>query len=161
MKRLLLVGCLAVLALSVAAQPRAEKLLFVYDEVNEQSRPYIEYFKKALAAQGLAYDEATAAQAQAMDPREYRAVLIHGMVMAFTTKSPVRDWLKSEKRLEGKPVALFVTANRWFLEKLYGQLLDLLKKDKAVSVDSVSSATKAMDDAAKEAAVRSFVARLK
>jgi lactam utilization protein B len=96
-----------------------------------------------------------------MDLTKYSAVLVHGMVMAFASKSPVRDWLKAEKRLEGKKVYLFVTANRWFLDKLYKQLGDLLARDKAGSVDAVSAATKKMDDAAKEAAVRAFVAKLK
>jgi hypothetical protein len=96
-----------------------------------------------------------------MDLAKYRAVLVHGMVMAFASKSPVRDWLKAERRLEGKKVFLFVTANRWFLDKLYKQLGDLLMKDKAGAVDAVSAATKKMDAAAKESAVRAFVARLK
>ena len=83
------------------------------------------------------------------------------MVMAFAMKSPVRDWLKAEKRLEGERVALYVTANRWSLDKLTKQLVDLVKKDKAEPVDAVSTATKPMDAAAKEAAARNFVAKLK
>lgn len=161
MKKLMLAACLAAIAAAIGAQSPASKVLYVYDEVNDQSKPYIGYFEKALADEGIAFDDATAAQARSMDLSKYRAILVHGMVMAFASKSPVRDWLKAETRLEGKRVALFVTANRWYLDKLYKQLVDLAKKDKAGPVDSVSSATKPMDAKAKEAAVRSFVARLK
>jgi hypothetical protein len=161
MKKAFLIAVLAAFAATLPAQSPGKKILYVYDEVNEQSRPYIGYFKSALAAEGVAFDESTAAQAAAKDLSGYRAVLIHGMVMAFTTASPVRDWLKAERRLEGKKVSLLVTANRWFLRKLYDQLVDLLKKDKAEPIDAISAATKDMDAAAKEAAVRSLVARLK
>jgi len=161
MKKTLIVLFLAALAAVLAAQVAGGKLLYVYDEVNKQSTPYIGYFKDALAAQGIGFDEATASQASSIDLSGYSAVLVHGMVMAFNMKSPVRDWLKAEKRLEGKKVFLFVTANRWFLEKLTAQLGELLKKDGAIQVDAVSSATKAMDAAAKDAAVRGLVAKLK
>jgi hypothetical protein len=159
MRKLLLAACLAALAAALYGQGSAGRVLYVYDEVNDNSRPYIGYFEKALAAEGIAYDEATATEAGSKDISQYRAILVHGMVMAFASKSPVRDWLKAENRLEGRRVALFVTANRWFLAKLSRQLADLLKKDKAGPVDAVSTATKSMDDASKEAAVKSFVTR--
>lgn len=161
MRKLLFIVSLAAIAAAIGAQSPAAKVLYVYDEANDQSKPYIGYFEKALADDGIAFDETTASQAGSKDLSQYRAVLVHGMVMAFASKSPVRDWLKAEKRLEGKKVALFVTANRWSLDKLYKQLGDLLEKDKAGPVDAVSAATKKMDAAAKEAAVRAFVARLK
>ena len=161
MKKLLLALVVALFTAVLCAQVSSGKVLYVYDEVNDQSRPYIGYFKAALAADGIAYDEATALQVPSMDISKYRAVLVHGMVMAFNSKSPVRDWLKAEKRLAGMRVAVFVTANRWFLDKLRGQLDGLLKKGKAASVDAVSTATKSMDASSKEAAVRSFVDRLK
>jgi hypothetical protein len=160
-RKFILAACLAAIAAAAGAQSKSDKVLYVYDEVNDNSKPYIGYFERALAAEGIAYDETTAAKALTYDLSGYRAVLVHGMVMAFAMKSPVRDWLKAEKRLEGARVALYVTANRWSLEKLTKQLGDLAKKDKAESVDVVSSATKSIDAAAKEAAVRSFVSRLR
>ena len=118
MRNFRIIACLAALVALAAAlygQGSAGKVLYVYDELNDNSRPYIGYFEKALAAEGIAFDEATASQVASMDLSKYRAVLVHGMVMAFASKSPVRDWLKAESRLEGRRVALFVTANRWSL----------------------------------------------
>jgi hypothetical protein len=161
MKKMLMLAFLTVLASALGAQISGEKILYVYDEANKNSRPYIDYFREALTARGIVYDEVTASQVAAKDLSGYKTILVHGMVMAFASKSPVRDWLKTDRRLEGKNVALFVTANRWFVDKLFKQLSDLLAEDKADSVDAVSMATKSMDAAAKKAAVRSFVARLK
>ena len=161
MKKRFFVLALA-LALSAAQALSAQaKILYVYDEVNDQSKPYIGWFKTALEANGIAYDEATAMQAAQRDLSQYRLILAHGMVMAFDSKSPVRDWLKAERRLAGKPVALFVTANRWFLDKLTKELRDLLDKDGATTVDALSTATKKLDVAGKQAAVNAFVAKLK
>lgn len=160
MKKLLLSACLAFASFALGSQP-AGKILYVYDEVNDSSRPYIGYFKASLVAEGIAFDEATASQVPSMDLAKYRAVLVHGMVMAFAAKSPVRDWLKTERRLSGKKVFLLVTANRWFLDKLDGQLRELLAKDGAAPVDAVSAATKKLDADAKEAAVKGLVAKIK
>ncbi len=162
MKRALCFVALAATAAVLWAQgPAGKKTLYVYDEVNKNSAPYIELFRSGLAERGIAYDEATAAEAEKKDLAAYDRILIHGMVMAFAGKSPVRDWLKSDPALRGKEVHLFVTANRWKLEKLYGQLAKLLRKDGAVVVDAVSMATKDLDDAAKAKAVKDHVARLK
>lgn len=144
-----------------APAPAPGKVLYVYDEDNEQSAPYVANFRAAFAAEGIAFDEATAAQAAAVDPAAYGTVVIHGMVMAFNRKSPVRDWLKKGPPLAGKKVSLLVTANRWFLDSLFKDLTALLEKEDAVVVDAVSMATKRTDDAAEAAAVRAQVARLK
>lgn len=161
MKKLSLGAILALLSVALGAQVAGGKILFVYDEVNDNSRPYIALFEKAFAAEGIAYDAVPAVEAQAKDLAQYRAIAVHGMVMAFASKSPVREWLSSEARLGGVKVALFVTANRWFLDKLAGQLEGRLEEDGAVTIDAVSAATKKMDAAAKEAAVRAFVARFR
>ena len=141
----------------------AERVLYVYDEVNEQSEPYIAHFRAALDAAGIAYDEVAAADLvsgkTAVNPAGYDRLLVHGMVMAFNSKSPVRDWLKKKPDLSGKKVSLLVTANRWFLDNLYGQLTALFKKDGAVLVDAVSMASKKTDDAQERAAVAAQVAR--
>lgn len=147
-------------ALSLGAQETGKKTLYVYDEVNKNSTPYIAYFKAAFAETGIAYDEVTAAQAASKDLSAYDVIVIHGMVMAFGSKSPVRVWLKDAK-LEGKKVTLFVTANRWKVEKLYDQLSKLLKKDNADVIDAVSMATKDMKEAEKVAAVKTQISKLK
>ena len=56
-------------------------------------------------------------------------------------------------------MSLLVTANRWFLDNLYGQLTALFEKDGAVLVDAVSMATKKTDDAQERTAVAAQVAR--
>lgn len=138
-------------------------VLYVYDEVNEQSVPYIEHFHGALSAYGISYDEVAAADLlsgkAAVDPSDYDYLIVHGMVMAFNSKSPVRDWLKKKPDLTGIKVSLFVTANRWFLANLYGQLTELFEKDGAELVDAVSMATKETADSDERAAVSAHVAR--
>ncbi len=136
------------------------KILYVYDEVNENSRPYIGYFRDAFTQEGIAFDEVSADGVKSKNLNEYRAILIHGMVMAFNSKSPVRDWLKTSPDFAGRSVSLFVTANRWFLKDLYRDLTGLLKKDKVTMIDAVSTATKDLDGPAKAALVRKQVAGL-
>lgn len=138
----------------------AEKVLFIYDETNDSSKAYIEYFREAFKDAGIAYDETSAIDAKAKNPGEYRAVMIYGMVMAFNAKSPVRDWLKTSPDLKGMKVSLLVTANRWFLKDLYKDLTGLLKKNDADVIDAVSTATKKLDTQAKIDLVRQQVARL-
>jgi hypothetical protein len=138
-----------------------KKVLFVYDEVNKNSSPYIEYFRNAFGAAGIGYDEAAAADANKMNLNDYRAVVIYGMVMAFNGKSPVRDWLKASPDLQGRKVSLLVTANRWFLKDLNRDLTNLLNKNEADVVDAVSTATKSLNDRDKEALVQAQVSRLK
>jgi len=159
---------LACAAIPVTAQGAStQKALYVYDEVNEQSEPYIADFRAALAASGVAFDEAAAGDLMAgksgapprVDPSAYDRIIVHGMVMAFNSKSPVRDWLKKKPDLSGKKVSLLVTANRWFLDNLYGQLTDLFEKDGAELVDAVSMATKNTSSAEEKAAVEAQVTR--
>jgi hypothetical protein len=161
MRKLVFVVSLAAIAAALCAEGPAGKVLYAYDEVNENSGPYIGWFRESLAARGIDFDEVEAAKLASKDLSPYDRILIHGMVMAFTTSSPIRDWLKTGPNLEGKKVSLFVTANRWFLKNLFDQLKDLLKKDKATTVDAVSMATKDMDAAAKAAAVKAHVERMK
>lgn len=161
MRRLIAFLCFSTAFAALGAQAAIGKALYVYDEVNEQSSPYIEHFRDAFAAEGIAYDEAAAAELVSKDLSQYDAVVVHGMVMAFASKSPVRDWLKTGPDLGGKKVSLLVTANRWFLNKLFGQLEELLKRNNAQVVDAVSMATKHTDNAGEKAAVRRQVARLK
>jgi hypothetical protein len=145
-----------VLMLSVgmlAAIP-AEKVLLVYDEVNENSAPYIELFRSEAKAAAIVMDETAAAFAMNRDLSAYDRIVVFGMVMAFASKSPVRDWLKATPPLQGKKVSLLVTANKWSLDKLNEQLAELINARKPVSFDAVSSATKNLDAASKAALVR-------
>jgi hypothetical protein len=161
MKKIWLLPLIAALATVLGAEPPARKLLFVYDEVNKQSSPYIGYFRDAFAAKGIIYDEAAAAELKAKDLSSYKLIVVYGMVMAFNTKSPIRDWLRTAPDLGGKKVSLFVTANRWYLKQLSEQLLELLKDDKAEVVDAVSMATKNLDNREKSSAVDKQVEGLK
>lgn len=143
------------------ADPAAGRVLYVYDEVNEQSRPYIAHFRASLQAAGRPFDEAAAGELAKKDLAAYDFIVIHGMVMAFNAKSPVRDWLKTQPGITGKKVALLVTANRWFLANLFEDLQDLLNKEKADVLDAVSMATKTTTDADEAAAVTKLIGRLK
>ena len=49
-------------AMPCAAGEPEKKILYVYDEVNEQSSPYIANFRAALSGAGIAFDEVTAAE---------------------------------------------------------------------------------------------------
>ncbi|MDP3177682.1 MAG: hypothetical protein Q8M76_07245, partial [Spirochaetaceae bacterium] len=144
-------------ATAAATAASREKILFLYDEMNEQSTPYIGRYREIFAAAGIPFDEATAADMKSRDLSPYRLIVVHGMVMAFNAKSPIRDWLKTGPDLRGKNVSLFVTANRWFLKDLFGQLRKLLESRGAVVVDAVSMATKDTDDAAERAAIAAQV----
>jgi hypothetical protein len=150
-----------VLAAAPGAAAARGKILFLYDEANERSRPYIGYFREAFEAANLPFDQATAADMKSKDLSPYKLIVVHGMVMAFNAKSPIRDWLKTGPDLGGKSVSLFVTANRWFLKDLFGQLRQLFEARGAVVVDAVSMATKDIDDAAERAAVKAQIAKLK
>lgn len=161
MKIMIAVACALLFIASLSAETAGGKVLLVYDEVNVNSDPYVAHFREALAAEGLTFEEAVAGSLAGKDLAAYDTVLIYGMVQAFNMKSPIRDWLKTKPGLENKKVSLLVTANRWFLKNLFVQLTKLLDKQKAEVVDAVSMATKDLDAAAKEAAVKGQVSRLK
>jgi len=161
MKIAIAIACALLITAGLAAETADGKVLLVYDEVNVNSDPYVGYFKEALTAEGLAFEETVVGSVAGKDLAAYDTVLIYGMVQAFNMKSPIRDWLKTKPALENKKVSLFVTANRWFLKNLFVQLTKLLDKQKAEVVDAVSMATKDLDASAKEAAVKAQVRRLK
>ncbi len=159
--RLFLLALAALVALPLAAQSPAPRVLFVYDEVNEQTEPYIAHFREAFTASGIPFDAAAAGNLKSRDLSRYEVLVLHGIVQAFNSKSPIRDWLKTKPPLAGKRVYLFVTANRWFLDNLFKDLNGLLEKNGAKPVDAVSMATKETDDASEKAAVKAFVGRVR
>jgi hypothetical protein len=159
MKRMIILACTILAALSLGADPLSRGVLHVYDEMNDNATPYLGYFKEAYANRGVEYRHVTIADLKADDLASHDTIVIHAMVMAFNMKSPVRDWLKTNPPLSGKRTYLFVTANRWFLDKLYGQLTGLL--DGKTGLDAVSMATKDLDETAKQAAVQAQVDKLR
>ena len=166
MNRRLVLALTVALAALAAGQAGAQapapagKLLFVYDEENKYSAPYIQHFRAELKAAGLAFDESSAEGLKGKDLSSYDRILAYAIVQAFAMKEPLRDWLGSNPDLGGKKVSLFVTANRWSLAKLFGQLQGWLKQDGAQVIDAVSMATKDVSDTAKGEAVSRFVAGL-
>jgi len=144
----------------VSAQTK-KAVLYIYDEPSKEAQPFISYFKDSFANNGIAFDEVSAADMVNKDLGSYEDIVMHSMVMAFNMKSPLRDWLKTSPKLQGKKVRLLVTANRWFLDKLFKQQKDLLTKNGADIVDAVSAATKDMNSVQKAAKVEVFVAALK
>jgi hypothetical protein len=148
-------------AMAEDSNPGAQKVLYVYDEVNKNSELYIGYFRKAFNEAGVVFDETAVADIKGKNLADYRAIVMHGMVMAFNSKSELRDWLKTSPDLKDRKVSLFVTANRWFLDNLNRDLTGLLKKDGADVIDAVSQATKNLNEEGKMALVRAQVNKLK
>lgn len=159
MKRMVILACTILVTLSLGADPALKEVLHVYDEVNDNSKPYLGYFGEAYANQGIDHYQVTVAELEAVDLERYDTIVIHAMVMAFNMKSPVRDWLKTKPPLAGKKTYLFVTANRWYLDRLYGQLTSLLEGN--TELDAVSMATKDLDETSKRAVVQALAARIK
>ncbi|OHD80174.1 MAG: hypothetical protein A3J97_06155 [Spirochaetes bacterium RIFOXYC1_FULL_54_7] len=159
MKRMVILACTILVTLSLGADPALKEVLHVYDEVNDNSKPYLGYFGEVYANQGIDHYQVTVAELEAVDLERYDTIVIHAMVMAFNMKSPVRDWLKTKPPLAGKKTYLFVTANRWYLDRLYGQLTSLLEGN--TELDAVSMATKDLDETSKRAVVQALAARIK
>lgn len=166
----ILIGALALCAAAAqevqdapeaTAAPAVKRVLYVYEEENDSTAPYRTLFGEELKAAGFEANEAAAADLSSIKLADYDILVIHGMVIAFGNQSPVRDWLKTEPDLAGKPVSLFVTASRWRLEKVYKNALTLLEARKPLILDAVSSATKKLDDEGKRALVREHVQKLK
>jgi len=137
-----------------------KKILFAYEESNEKLDPWLARFNSAFSAANLTADKKAATDLASADFSKYDLIVVYGAVMAFTAKEPLRDWLTKESGLSGKKVALFVTANRWFLKKYDDQLLSLLKQKNASVVDAVSGATKDLSESEKRKMVGDFVEKL-
>ena len=157
MKRMVILACTILVTLSLGADPALKEVLHVYDEVNDNSKPYLGYFGEVYANQGIDHYQVTVAELEAVDLERYDTIVIHAMVMAFNMKSPTRDWLKTNPNIKNKKTVILITANRWFLDKLYTQQINLLKKNEAQIVDAISSATKELDDEQKHKLVEKFV----
>ena len=155
MKRFLVFCFFMTIGFSVFAQTKA--VLFIYDEKNEQLDPYISRIKDELNKNQIVFDESSVQDIKKFDMQKYDTLMIYSAVMAFSMKSPTRDWLKTNPKIKSKKIVILVTANRWFLDKLYTQQINLLKKNEAQIVDAISSATKELDDEQKHKLVEKFV----
>ena len=138
MRKAVFFTILTLTVFGLAAEPPAEKTLFVYDEVNDQSKPYIGHFREAFVAEGIPFEEATASELKTKDLSPYDTIVLHGMVMAFNTKSPIRDWLKTGPDLSGKRIHLFVTANRF---DLHPGSMTIIRATRASTGDAFGATT--------------------
>ena len=145
---------------SAANGTAGKKILFAFEESNEKLDPWLSRFNVAFVAANVNVDKKAASELASVDFSKYDLIVVYGAVMAFTSKEPLREWLTKENRLAGTKVALFVTANRWFLKKYDDQLLGLLKKNKVTVVDAVSGATKDLSEIDKQKMVGDFVGRI-
>ena len=136
------------------------RVLLAYELADKNLDPWRVLFRTELGSAGYALEEVEAAKLSAATLSNYDLIVIYGAVMAFTFKEPMRDWLNTSPKFAGRKVALFVTANRWFLKKYNDQLAGLLKKADASVVDAVSTATKSLSDEEKRGLVRAFVEKL-
>jgi len=136
------------------------KVLFVYDTLDDKSSFFITTFREELTALPCTVDEAAVENSKTGDLSHYSLLVIYSRIMAFDMKSPVRKWIEGQKSFGKKKIALFVTTNRWFLEKHFSRLKDLLGKRNADVVDAVSMATKDLTDEQKKAWVRENLAKV-
>ena len=143
-----------------ASQP-APALLFVYEAKDKKIDPWISLFKEELQSSGMNAEFAVPADLAGKDLSAYDRIVVYGVVQAFASAEPIRDWLKTDIVLSGKKVHLFVTANQWALKKYFDQLEKLLAKKKATVVDAVSSATNKLSDSDKRALVKVFVGKIR
>ena len=127
MKKLaLMITLLAMISMLIAQESAAQvqpengttgkKILFAYEESNEKLDRWLARFNSAFTAANSNVDKKAALELSSTDLSKYDLIVIYGSVMAFASKEPLRDWLTKENRLAGTKVALFVTANRWFLK---------------------------------------------
>lgn len=159
MKKTFLILSSLLLSFCLYAETVNTKVLYVYDETNDSTALYVPLFRSAFASEGIAYDEIRAAELKGKDLSPYNTIVIHGIVMGFNSKSPIRDWLKTSPNIAGKKVSLLVTANRWYLKELFADLTGLLSKNNADVIDAVSMATKDMDVPSKTVAVKKQISR--
>ena len=155
MKKIVILLVMSVLILSgiFAENPASgtsKKVLLIFEESNENTDPWLARLRAAFASNNIQFDEKSAAQMSGTEMSSYDLIYIYGTVMAFTGKEPIRDWLKTGPAVDGRKIFLFITANRWFVDKYTGQLTDLLEDGNADIVDTVSAATKELTDEEKD-----------
>jgi len=158
MKKILLTFILATMALvaTVAENP----LLFVYEESNDNTDPWLEMLRHNLKSRSIDFEEKSASDLEGVDLSSFDRVFFYGAVMGFTLKEPLRSWLDSSPDLTGKKVSLLVTASRWFLEKYTAQLEERLEESGAGKIDAISSVTQNLSDEEKESIAAAAVAAI-
>lgn len=164
MKRFTAVFCLILASLNIGSQEvdadKSQSVLLIYEESNKNIDPWRAVFREEFSRLGVPYEDIPAAGVGKTDLAAYRAIVVYGSVMAFATKEPIRDWLDGAAKITAKKTALFVTANRWFLEKYTGQLVAALEKKNLAPVDVVSAATKNLKAGDKTALVAEFAKKI-
>jgi hypothetical protein len=144
-----------------SASQASPPLLFIYEAKDKNIDPWISLFKEELQARDMKAEFAVPAELAGKDLSAYNDIVLYGMVQAFASMEPIRDWLKTDVNLSGKNVHLFVTANQWSLKKYFDQLNKALAKKKANVVDAVSSATKKLSPSEKSALVKDFIEKIR
>jgi putative aminopeptidase FrvX len=129
--------------------------------IDKGSKFYVETIRELLGKEAFQVEVASSDGLRNKDASPYQYVVIYGEVMAFTMKSAVKKWVKAQKSLENKKLLVFVTASRWFNEKLRKDLVTLAEKKRATVVDAVSMATKKATEAEKHEKIRALIATLK
>jgi len=164
MKFVVIAGIFLFFGIGLSAQnpiPKTEttRVLYVYEENNPSLDVWKRLIKMEYLASGFQFEERSAAELGTVDLSRYDSILIHGAVMVFTWKEPLRDWLERNQTFAGRRVVLLVTANQWFLKEYQTRLAELLQKSRA-QVDVVSAATKSLTDQEKLQLVRETIRML-
>jgi len=150
----------ALAACFAAVVASAAPVLFVFEEENPETTPYIELFREELRTSGVEFDELSAAEAAKSGkgvPADCELVVVYAAVMRFGSPTPASDWLKAQKDFRGKTVRIRVTANRWFLETVRKRLEKTVKSARPEAVDALSQATKDFTESDKQKLVSGWV----
>jgi hypothetical protein len=145
---------------SQTASSIQKNALIIYEEENTFISPWINLITAELTSSNISVEKVPALKANTKDFSKYSYIIIYGAVMAFTQNEPIRDWLEKEVDFFGRKVNLIITAGTGDLEKYNDQLKKLFKKDRAIVVDTVTSATKKLSAEEKKLLVKGFVNKL-
>jgi hypothetical protein len=140
---------------------QAKKALIIHDAMDAQTRPYLETLSAGLKKSGYQVSATSASNLGKQSLAGYDHIAFYGVVRALNTQSILRDWLSSAPDLKGQKVSILVTANRWFNEKLLGQLRELLERRHAVVLDAVSMATQKLDAKTKKSVIDRSASKLR
>lgn len=138
-----------------------KKVLFIYDKIDDNTRFYVDAFRKELSERAHSVEETAVESAtDAADPSAFRFIVIYSRVMAFNMISPVRKWIKRQGSLKDKKIFLYVTSDRIGHESNLKNLLKLVVQRGGVVVDAVTMATHKMSKEQKSAAIAKHLEKL-
>lgn len=137
-------------------------VLFIYDNLKDSNKIYIDAIRNKLDAAGVSYTECDLKKSRKddIDILDYANILIYSEVRAFKIRRPLRKWLSRTGSFKGKKVGAFVTG---VTDKFSYRAATTFKriityKDGEV-IDAVSSATKKMSDQLKKEKAGKFAAK--